>query len=114
MFNGVTQYRLKQVDIDGHFKYSEVRSVRSDNQGSRGMLIYPNPSHGTANLQFANVNGQRDVMITDMAGRIVRQWRSVSAQNLQLSGLTPGVYSVKVIDQRDGSQETERLVVSGR
>jgi hypothetical protein len=114
MFSGVTQYRLKQVDIDGHFKYSEVRSVRSDNQGSRGMLIYPNPSHGTVNLQFANVNGQRDVMITDMAGRIVRQWRSVSAQNLQLSGLTPGVYSVKVIDQRDGSQETERLVVSGR
>jgi hypothetical protein len=113
LFSGVSQYRLQQVDIDGHFKYSDVRSVRNGGQTSH-MLLYPNPSSGNANLQFANADGRRDVMVTDMAGRVVRQWRSVSSQNLQLGGLTPGVYSVKVIDQRDGSQDTERLVVSGR
>jgi hypothetical protein len=113
LFNGVTQYRLQQVDQDGRFRYSDIRSVRSEGQNTR-VLLYPNPSFGTANLQFANANSVRDVLVTDMAGRVVRQWRSVTTQNLQLSGLTPGVYSVKVIDQRDGSQDIERLVVNGR
>ncbi|RYZ23035.1 MAG: T9SS type A sorting domain-containing protein, partial [Chitinophagaceae bacterium] len=111
--SGVTLYRLQQVDIDGRTKYSDSRSVRGPGQGSR-VLLYPNPSSGTANLQFASADGLRDVLVTDMSGRVLHQWRGVNTQNLQLANLAPGVYSVKIIDQRDGSQENERLVVGSR
>ncbi|RYZ82341.1 MAG: T9SS type A sorting domain-containing protein, partial [Proteobacteria bacterium] len=112
-FRGISQYRLQQVDLDGRYRYSDIRTTRTEEATSR-MLLYPNPARGVANLQFADAQTARDVMVTDMNGRVVKQWRNVSTQVLQLNDLTPGVYTVRVIDQRSGSQDTERLVVSGR
>ena len=40
---GISQYRLRQVDIDGKQAYSMIRSVRGEGQKSN-TIIYPNPS----------------------------------------------------------------------
>jgi uncharacterized protein (DUF2141 family) len=49
-----------------------------------------------------------------MSGRTVKQWRGVTDDNLKVTNLTPGVYAIRVIDQRSGAQTNDRLVVSGR
>jgi hypothetical protein len=112
-FNGISQYRLQQVDQDGKYKYSETRIVHG-NTTSAGVLIYPNPSKGTSTIAFQEVNTGHDVLISDMNGRIIKQYRGVTDDNLRVSDLTPGVYAIRIIDQRSGTQTTERLVVSGR
>ncbi|RYY83008.1 MAG: T9SS type A sorting domain-containing protein, partial [Chitinophagaceae bacterium] len=111
-YRGISQYRLYQVDIDGRGRYSDIRSTRGEGTISK-LLVFPNPSMGVANLQFANADGARDVQVADMSGRVVKQWRNTGSQSLQVSGLTPGIYTVRVVELRDGSQQTERLVVSG-
>jgi Secretion system C-terminal sorting domain len=112
-FSGISQYRLQQIDNDGKFKYSEVRTVRGS-ASVGGVLIYPNPSKGMATISFNDISTSHDVFITDMSGRTIKQWRGVTDDNLKVSNLTPGVYAIRIIDQRSGAQTNDRLVVSGR
>jgi hypothetical protein len=108
----VTQYRLMQVDNDGRSKMSDIRIVRGDAQESR-VMVFPNPSKdGNVNILFDDARGNRDVTVMDMNGRVVKQYRSVTAANLKVDNLMPGVYSIRIINAADGSQRTEKVVVS--
>jgi len=54
-FTGTNYYRLRQVDQDGSFQYSEVRTVTF--AGDRQQLVIgPNPTHG--HIQLAYPQGQ--------------------------------------------------------
>jgi hypothetical protein len=111
-FNGVSQYRLKQVDIDGHAKFSEIRAVRGDKQYS-GMIIYPNPStNGQVTVVFDNANGPRDVTLVDMTGRVTRQWKGITGNTLQIETLNAGVYSLRVVNKETGAQSVEKISIS--
>lgn len=53
-YDGISYYRLKQVDFDGEFSYSFVRSVDLNGSGelANELLIYPNPATQLINFQF--------------------------------------------------------------
>lgn len=108
----VTQYRLLQVDFDGKSKLSEIRSVRGLSQVSRNM-IYPNPSNeGSINIIFDDEHGNRDVLISDMGGRIIKQYRNVGASTMRVDQLNPGMYSIRIVNQATGTQTNEKLVIN--
>ncbi|MDB5251190.1 MAG: hypothetical protein JWP27_359 [Flaviaesturariibacter sp.] len=109
---GVSQYRLQQVDLDGRSKYSDIRTVRFEGTIGKNS-IFPNPASGAANLTFGETNSSHDVMISDMNGRVLKQWKGVTDDNMRIDNLTPGVYMIRIVD-RSGAQSNERLVVSGR
>jgi hypothetical protein len=69
---GVRYYRLKIIDIDGTFTYSEVRSVVFDDEIK--WKVYPNPSSGLFEVVIQAADGD-DVMIKvhDLNGRLVRE-----------------------------------------
>ncbi|HET9430660.1 MAG TPA: T9SS type A sorting domain-containing protein [Chitinophagaceae bacterium] len=93
----VSEYRIRQKDLNGHAKLTEIRFVRGMGQES-GMLIYPNPSvNGQVNVLFDS-EGKKDVVLYDNAGRLIRQWRAVPGTVLQISNLKTGLYIVKVIN----------------
>ena len=53
---GISQYRLKQIDIDSRANYSTIRSIRGEEQSGR-TIVYPNPSNdGRINVVFEDVN----------------------------------------------------------
>jgi len=109
---GISNYRIRQVDFDGNSKYSLIRSVRSESQLSK-LIIYPNPSFdGKINVVFEDVNGTRDVSLTDMNGRIVKQWKGVINNNIQIDNLTPGFYNLRVTIRETGEESIEKLVVN--
>jgi hypothetical protein len=109
---GVTQYRILQVDLDGKSKVSDVRTVRGESQDNR-VMIYPNPSNdGSVNIMFDDARGNRDVMVSDMSGRVVKQYRNVTASNMRIDNLLPGVYSVRILNQSNGTHSTEKLVIN--
>jgi len=41
--NGISQYRIKQVDFDAKFKFSDIRAVRGEGQAGH-TIVFPNPS----------------------------------------------------------------------
>lgn len=69
-------YRLKQVDFDGAFEYSEVKSVRFEVQPELDLRVYPNPfiSGRNPNIYFElEYDSEVRFTLTDSAGRIVKE-----------------------------------------
>jgi type IX secretion system substrate protein len=111
---GITQYRLRQVDIDGKIAVSNIRAVRGMAQRSN-VIIYPNPSNdGKVNVVFEDVNVVRNVSLMDMSGRMLKQWRNVTNNNIQIDNLTPGFYSVRIENTETGELVVEKIVVNKR
>ena len=111
---GISQYRIKQVDLDGKATYSEIRAVRGLDQPIK-TIVYPNPSFdGRVNVVFEDALGIRDIVLSDMSGRVVKNWNGVSNNNLQIDNLTPGFYSLRVVVRETGAQTVEKIVVNKR
>jgi hypothetical protein len=111
---GITQYRLRQVDIDTRYTISEVRSVRGESQAAQ-LLIYPNPSmDGKVNIVFEDRNIVRTIAISDMSGRVVKQYRNISASSLQIDGLQDGVYTVHITDGNTAVTTVEKIIIKKR
>ena len=111
---GVSQYRIKQIDIDAKSKFSEVRAVRGEGQAGK-TTVYPNPSsNGRVNVVFEDATVSRDVSVLDMSGRIVKQFRGVTNNNIQIENLNPGMYSIKISVPATGEQTMEKIIVNKR
>lgn len=111
---GISQYRLRQVDIDGRFKYSNTRAVHGDQQGSR-TLIFPNPaSSGAFTILFEDVNTLRNVIVSDVSGRIVQQWRNIAGNSLRVENLVPGMYTISIANLQNSTQTVEKVVVANQ
>ena len=111
---GVSQYRIRQVDIDGRSKLSEIRAVRGDGQKGK-TIVYPNPSSdGKVSIIFEDVNGIRDVSVTDISGRMIRQMKGVTINNIVVDNLATGIYTVRIINNETGEQEVQKFVVNKR
>jgi len=111
---GVSQYRIKQIDIDGRSKISEIRIVRGD--GQRGKtIVYPNPSSdGKVSILFEDKTGIRDVSVMDISGRVVKQMKGITNNNIVIENLNAGMYTVRIVNNETGDQAIEKFVVNKR
>ena len=113
---GVNYYRLKQVDVDGNFVYTNIAQVTFDAAASAPaatMTMYPNPLSASAPLTIELSNAQStisNVTITNAVGQVVYSQVSSSDSVLHLSGLelAAGVYAVSVFT--DGSKPLTSLL----
>jgi hypothetical protein len=111
---GITQYRIKQIDLDAKSSLSEIRSVRGDGQKGK-TIIYPNPTaDGKVNIVFEENNVSRDISVSDMTGRTIKQMKGVTANNITIENLTPGMYSLRIVIPGTGEQTVEKIVVNKR
>jgi hypothetical protein len=108
---GLTQYRLIQEDHDGRVAYSRIVPVQGL-QGSSRLLVYPNPStNGSVTVLFDNASSLRDVLVSDLAGRVVKQYRSVANGSLNVGYLLKGFYTIKVINRTTGATQVEKVII---
>ena len=92
---GFSYYRLKQVDFNGTYSYSEIKEV--NNTGS-GPVVYPNPTTGEL---FVSLEGLEDydVYLTNSLGERIQLDFSISDNLLtyNLTNLSNGVYFVLLV-----------------
>jgi hypothetical protein len=112
--DGLNYYRLKQVDFDGHFEYSEVRSVRFDFVGEQ-ISVYPNPLDGELiNVRFSSpAEWEFDVELMDVNGTLLAQQKQflekgVNKLQFSLSAHPSGVYWLRF--NYGPNTHTERIV----
>jgi hypothetical protein len=109
---GVSQYRIQQVDLDGKATFTPIRSVKGLEQIQR-TIVYPNPSeNGKVNVVFEE-QGAKNITVSDISGRIVRQYRSV-VNNLVVDNLDPGVYIFQIIDLSTTEASVEKVIIKKR
>ncbi len=92
--SGTNYYRLKQIDFDGAFEYSDVVFVAMD--AKTKIAIYPNPTVGKINITGTD-NDAVDITIIDSFGRIVRK-QLLSNNEIDISELPAGLYFIIVND----------------
>ncbi|MDZ4796399.1 MAG: T9SS type A sorting domain-containing protein [Bacteroidota bacterium] len=110
---GITQYRIKQTDLDGNYKYSEIRAVQGEKQDAR-TVVFPTPStDGNVTVLFADA-ASRDISLLDMTGRTLKQWKAYQNNSLAINSLTSGMYSVRTLNQATGLATTEKIIINAR
>jgi hypothetical protein len=100
--NGINYYRLKVVDANGKFVYSNVVLVRVNAAGDLYLNVYPNPAQHEVKLVFAaEKNEPYKIEVFNASGYRVDA-KYVSAVNginnvlLNIQTLPAGVYSVRL------------------
>jgi hypothetical protein len=97
----IVYYRLKQIDIDGHFTYSKIIALTTDNEGGL-IIVYPNPVVNEANITIT-ISRPELVLgrITDNSGRTVKQqqWNIAAGSTsltMDVKGLAKGFYFLEL------------------
>jgi len=93
-------YRIKQVDVDGTFSYSAIRTVKMGTNGNDLVTIYPSPAHNLVNLQVnGNALNNTTARILDVDGRTRVQFTVVSGgQTIDVQSLPAGMYFLQLSD----------------
>lgn len=112
---GTVYYRLKQVDTDGQFAYSNVIAVNAKGLARElATQAYPNPFQDVIKVTLMAPEAQEAVMtIYDMNGRRVvnkdvQLDAGVNRLELNLEQLQSGMYILKVVGQ--GIESTTRIM----
>ncbi|WP_462250967.1 choice-of-anchor tandem repeat GloVer-containing protein [Ferruginibacter sp.] len=96
-FNGVNYYRLKLIDKDGHFTYSNI--VKIDFSKKYSVSILPNPAK-----DYIIINGAaafKQIQIIDITGKIVMKMNKELTNRYNIANLCKGVYFVRLIGRED-------------
>jgi hypothetical protein len=66
------------------------------------------------NIVFDEKEITRDVRLTDARGSLVKQWSAVNGNTLIVTGLQPGFYMLRVLEQGSGNQTVAKIIIAGR
>ena len=99
-FSGENLYRLRQVDLNGEYDYSEVRSVWFEEDFT--LSLYPNPTQDILNVRFMGIDqNQEDAsfILFDSRGRELQagNLNPFSISQVNLSGLPEGGYLIRIV-----------------
>lgn len=90
----INLYRIREVDIDGKFTYSTIRSVRFDKGKAMVVLATPNP---VRDILQVTAQERVNILISDLNGRIVRKLTlSAGYHPVDVQSLQKGVYQLAV------------------
>lgn len=113
---GLNYYRLKMVDRDGSYAYSDIKVVRFGNGGLLA-LSYPNPVSNELFIESTYLIGAQGFQISDVQGRLLLNESLVTTavtklekRAVNVSDWNEGVYLVTVIC-KDGSRIQDRVII---
>ncbi len=114
---GVHYYRLKQIDFDGTFKYSEIVAVEVKIPGTYSLFQnYPNPFNPSTTINYAIPSSEfvtlkvYDILGNEVAA-LVNEQRPVGSYEVEFNaaGLASGIYYYKI--QAGSFVETKKMIL---
>ncbi len=99
-FDGVNYYRLRQVDLDGNYQYSPIRSVNFGAENN--IVVYPNPSIDELRVD-GSLKDDATFLIYDSTNKLVKQGELSANKSIDMSDLISGSYHFVLRNGRDSS-----------
>jgi hypothetical protein len=110
----LTYYRLRQVDKDGSFHYSPTIAVECAGK-EHYLKVYPNPTTDDLNIETDINDGDLTIDICNAVGQSVLKKQYSSGFypiNIALTGLSSGVYFVKVSAGNSGVIGVKQVILN--
>src|SRR3982751_6548694 len=93
---GTSWYRLKQIDIDGKSKYSQIVSVTINNDLVKP-FVYPVPSRNIITVNFGSLINKPSMEILTADMKLVKRETVTQLslkKDINIQGLSNGVYFI--------------------
>lgn len=96
--NNLKQYfRLKLIDKDGSFSYSNIVLVKLNDKTE--LSLYPNPAKGFVSINVNKITPNTYLVLNDFNGRIINKiLLTESITNFSTSNLASGLYTAQLIE----------------
>jgi hypothetical protein len=114
--NKAAFYRLKQVDLNEEYTYSDVILVTATSSSVENTVVYPNPVNRNLYIEIdSKVNETISITITDITGKTLKTVKSNINEGFnkisidELETLTQGIYIIQV-NTSDKSLYTGKFV----
>jgi hypothetical protein len=107
-YNGISYYRLKQIDVDGNYTYSNI--IAADIDKPFAFTIYPNPFSAPSFITIDGIGktGDHKLLIYDIWGGIITSIHLTKQSTiLETSTLPSGIYFYSLFDN-------DRIIQSGK
>jgi hypothetical protein len=92
-YNGTSYYRIKQVDYDGQFSYSFVRSFLVESR----VVLEPNPTNGEFTVYGLDKYRNNDISIYNILGQKVYETATKNGfEEISIRDLEDGVYYLTI------------------
>lgn len=116
-YKGVSYYRLKQVDFDGQFTFSDIVTVMLSADGGVAIKVtnYPNPADTFVNLTINSTETlEAELNMMNTVGQRLKQVKiqlsiGLNKHQLDVSDLPPGYYYGEINAHVAGSLERKHL-----
>ncbi|MBN2745810.1 MAG: T9SS type A sorting domain-containing protein, partial [Bacteroidales bacterium] len=96
--SGMVYYRLRQIDFDGRFEFSEIISVSISANGE--LSVFPNPANSSDLINVnMSVEDDYEFSIYNLQGKLVKN-EKFRGNQIQISAaeFAPGIYLIRVKD----------------
>ena len=93
-FDGLNYYRLKQIDFDGGFEYSNIVEANWKKSETH-VTLYPNPAQDIINVTLPTSEEVKNIRVYDTVGRMVLDLNTSETQ-LHIDGLDNGIYTIQI------------------
>jgi hypothetical protein len=114
-FSGVIYYRIKAMDIDGKFTYSNTVAVRISNV--KEVKVWPNPFTDNISITLnSEANDQIKVTLMDYTGKTIQLNKYVVSRGnnqINVAGmkqLASGVYTIQISNTDGTTKYVQKLV----
>ena len=114
---GANYYRLKQTDLDGNYRYSQIVVVFYNPGKFTITNTYPNPASNQIRYTvYSMENSQLIVEFIDAGGRVLINRKEnlssgINKMELNLSGFSSGIYQLRIVDVKSGVRELKQVVI---
>ena len=105
----IAYYRIKSIDKDGNYNYSQVVSV--SNVTGNSLTIYPNPAKESIDISYSQTGTEASIKIVSVYGAAMKVYKAqpgTSHLKIDVTALSPGSYIIIYNDQT--SQRTARFL----
>ncbi|HLK28549.1 MAG TPA: T9SS type A sorting domain-containing protein, partial [Puia sp.] len=112
--NSIIYYRLKVIDIDRNYQYTNIELIRVSKQNNQSeILVYPNPAHSELRITIPDSWQGKSIAyhVYDVHGSLLKQKQVTNAGQTELvnvADLPLGIYVIKAMNGNEIS--TKRIV----
>ena len=107
---GISYYRLKQVDINGSYKYSDVVLLKRTPNGSL-INIWPNPAVDNIDILIDNTQINSVEIYNNIGQKRLIQNTTIGKCSIDISRLACGTYFLKIYSNRNLFGQTKFIKI---